>query len=103
MGWGLFGVGVLAVAVFVAVQVWANAESDTYDDRSAAVAEKNMDITVENLRLPASQERAQLSAPERPLVVRYTGWVAAGAALIVAVVGSIVVLLFTIATGQRRA
>jgi hypothetical protein len=55
------------------------------------------DVAAENAgRIGTRQE--QLEYPDAPLIVAHTGLVAIGAALVVAVIGTIIVLLAVIAT-----
>jgi hypothetical protein len=102
MGWGFFTVGVLSLAVFVGVQVWANGEDDAYHEERSTVARKNLDIAVENFALPTALEHDRLADPGKPLSVRHPNLVAIGAALVVAVIGTIIVLLAGIAADQRH-
>ena len=94
MGWLM--VGVLALAAFVGVQLWANAAEDGWRDDRAVIADANLAITRGNLS-GSGADAPQRPYPDEPFVVAHTAEVAIGAALAVAVVGSVVVLLATIA------
>ncbi len=94
-GWS--AVAVLAILAFTGVQVWSNTASDDWHDERWAVSKKNLDITTANLALPAALEQPQIAEPDKPFIVAHPNVAAIGAALGVAVVGSILVLLATIA------
>lgn len=94
MLWGFFVVFVLALIAFVVpFKMEPPAERQWINDRSEVVSE-NVG------RLGTTKD--PLPYPDAPLIVAHTGLVALGAALIVAVIGTIIVLLFAIASGQRR-
>ena len=93
MGWGFFAVGVIALVVLLGAFRLADREKDRWIDDRGEVAAENAG------RLGTGED--QLSYPDAPLIVRHTGWVATGSALAVAVIGTIIVLLASIAAGQR--
>lgn len=87
LGW--VAVAVLAVAAFVAVQRWSNAEESDWIDARGEVAAENAGRLGTGGRLDPG--------PEKPFVVAHPNVAAIGAAVAVAVIGSVVVLLATIA------
>jgi hypothetical protein len=90
MGWGFVVVVALAIAAIVTVNNMAKGEEREWINERGDVAAENAG------RIGTRQE--QLKSPDAPLIVAHTGLVAFGAALVVAVVGTIIVLLAVIAT-----
>lgn len=89
MGKGFAVVFVLAlVALIGTIRIASSEEDDWIDERG--------DVAAENAgRLGTGQDLKD--PPDAPLIVEHTALVAIGASLVVAVVGSILVLLFVIA------
>jgi len=94
MGWGFVAVFVFVVVSIVTVNNMAKGEERDWINERGSVAAENAG------RIGTRQD--QLEYPDAPLIVAHTGLVSFGAALVVAVVGTIIVLLAGIAAGQRH-
>jgi hypothetical protein len=90
MGRAFFVVGALALLVFVGASVLAERERDRWDAESMALMRENV-----------GSGQAWEPPPDEPLLVQYETPIAIGAALVVAVVGSVIVLLSAIVARLR--
>ena len=90
MGRAFFAVGVLALFAFVGTSVLAERERDRWDADSMATMRENI-----------GSGQAWEPPPDEPLLVRYETPIAVGVALVVAVVGSVIVLLSAIVARLR--
>jgi hypothetical protein len=94
MGKGFAVVAVLTIVAFlIPFRLDDAARRDWIDDRGEVAAENAGKL---------GTNKAQSEYPDAPLLVAHPGWFAFGAALVVAIVGTVIVLLAVIAVGQRR-